>query len=183
MPSLLTLLFKIAFWSIPFFSNLVNIAILFFYIWCVLHQIYCNFVDRYRSCSWSTNTGKEMKGEKKNLFSSLVCIPVLMLILFSALKAQNILRFCVLFTSTFIAKGVTSAVDLKVTAVLNTPRSSQLKHSFFCSSSRFLCGCGYSKHRRTGTPWKWTETSHSYECLASFVAHVSRWHSSLSLLQ
>lgn len=64
---------------------------------------------------------------KKNLFSSLVCMPVLMLILFSALKTQNLSIFCVVFPSKFSAKGATSAVDLKVTTVLNGPRSSQLK--------------------------------------------------------
>ena len=76
-----------------------------------------------------------------------------------------------------------SAVDLKVTAVLNSLRSSQLKRWFFCSPIGFLCGCGCSKDGKTGAPWKWSETSRSYRCLASLVARVSRRHSSLSLLQ
>lgn len=42
MPSFLTLLFKTN--ELLFFSNLVNIAVLFF-IWCILHQMYWNFVE------------------------------------------------------------------------------------------------------------------------------------------
>lgn len=42
MPSFLTLLFKAN--ELQFFSNLVNIAVLFF-VYCILRQIYWNFVE------------------------------------------------------------------------------------------------------------------------------------------
>jgi len=45
MPKFLTLLFKVASRIIIFFSNLLNIAVLFFSIWCILHQIHCEFVE------------------------------------------------------------------------------------------------------------------------------------------